>query len=67
MREPTDADWADAIALRISDEWSGKSDFPEAAESLRSVLVRLFTAHPHSMATLIGTGIIEEDYFAPLQ
>ncbi len=66
MRGPTDADWAEAIALRISDEWSGKSDFPEDAESLRNVLARLFIAHPLSMIELIGTGIIEEDYFEPL-
>ncbi len=63
MREPTDADWADAIALRISDEGSGKSNFPEDAGVLRNVLALLFTAHPHFMTKLIGTGIIEEDYF----
>jgi hypothetical protein len=66
MREPTDADWANAIASRISDEWRGKSDFPEDAELLRNVLAQALTAHPHSMAKLIGTGIIEEDYFEPL-
>lgn len=66
MREPTDADWAAAIALRITDEWSGKSDFPEDSNLLCGVLTRLFIAHTFSMKKLIGTGIIEEDYFEPL-
>ena len=30
--------WAEAIATRLSDEWDGKSEFPEDAELLRDVL-----------------------------
>lgn len=56
-------DWADAIASRISDEWSGKKEFPEDAEKLRKVLKQLFSKSPEACKELIGTGIIEEDYF----
>ena len=66
MTLPEDDDWAQAIALRLSDEWAGKSDFPNDAELLCRVLTRLFKAHPDETRKLIGTGIIEENYFANL-
>jgi hypothetical protein len=58
--------WAEAIAERISDEWSGKSDFPEDAMLLKSILKNFFQKSPDICERLIGTGIIEEDYFEPL-
>ena len=64
--QPLNGDWAEAIATRIADEWSGKGDFPDDAERLRVVLMELFAASPESVAKLVGTGIIEEDYFEPL-
>ncbi len=59
-------EWAEAIALRVSDEWNGKSDFPEDAELLRKVLIKALSAVPDECIRLIGTGIIEESYFEPL-
>ena len=61
-----DALWASAIAERLSDEWGGKEDFPEDAELLRQVLRDLFLQSPTACHRLIGTGVIEEDYFEPL-
>ena len=59
-------DFSSAIALRISDEWEGTSDFPEDALVLQKVLEKLFSENPEECEKLIGTGIIEEDYFEPL-
>jgi len=56
-------DFAAAIALRISDEWHGKSDFPEDASLMQEVLEKALTDNPEECKRLIGTGIIEEDYF----
>ena len=58
--------YAQAIAMRISDEWAGGDDFPEDAVVLRQVLAELFTKHPDACQKLIGTGIIEENYFDDL-
>ncbi|MCF7791804.1 MAG: hypothetical protein K9M56_07385 [Victivallales bacterium] len=55
--------WAYAISERLSDEWHFKSDFPEDAELLKSVLYDLLLSSPENCKKLIGTGIIEEDYF----
>lgn len=63
---PSIDDWAEAIALRISDEWAWKGDFLEDARLLQEILHKLFLAHPEECEKLIGTGIIEEDYFEPL-
>lgn len=65
-REPANRDWAAAIAQRIADEWHGASDFPEDAELLRKALSDLLELHPEYCGRLVGTGIIEEDYFDPL-
>jgi len=58
--------WAFAIAERIADEWYGKRDFPEDVALLRKFLNDSLLKSPNACAQLIGTGIIEEDYFEPL-
>jgi len=60
------SDWAKAIAIRISDEWSWRQDFPEDAGLLCEVIAKLLEENPQECSKLIGTGIIEEDYFEPL-
>jgi hypothetical protein len=56
-------DFAKAISIRIADEWNGKKDFPEDADLLQEILEKLLLMHPGECRQLIGTGIIEEDYF----
>ncbi|KFO67367.1 hypothetical protein ER57_00885 [Smithella sp. SCADC] len=58
--------WAESIASRISDEWSGKSSFPEDSELMKDVLTKALSAVPSECKKLIGTGIIEETYFETL-
>jgi hypothetical protein len=58
--------WATAIAGRLSDEWDGKPEFPEDAELLREILTKALSAVPEECMRLVGTGIIEESYFEPL-
>jgi len=58
--------FAKAISYRLVDEWHGASEFPEDAVLLRKVLERLLSDNPEECKKLIGTGIIEEDYFEPL-
>ena len=58
--------WAKAIAERLSDEWDGKAYFPEDAELLREVLTKALSAVPDECMRLVGSGIIEESYFKPL-
>jgi len=65
MNHSTD-EWARAIAERLSDKWDGKSEFPEDAELLREVLTRALNAIPDECIRLVGTGIIEDSYFEPL-
>lgn len=65
MNHSTD-EWAKAIAVRISDEWDGKAEFPEDAKLLEKVLTRALTAVPDECMRLVGTGIIEDSYFEPL-
>ncbi len=59
-------EWAEAIATRLSDEWDGKSEFPGDAEMLRDVLAKALNTVPADCMRLVGTGIIEESYFDPL-
>lgn len=59
-------DWARAIAIRITDEHPIKTDFPEDSDMLRYVLEKLFSENEWAVKKLIGTGLIEEDYFEPL-
>jgi hypothetical protein len=55
-----------AISYRIADEWDGASGFPEDAILLRKVLEKVLARNPKECKKLIGTGIIEEDYFEQL-
>lgn len=56
--------WAEAIALRISDEWTGNTvDNKEDVELLRQILENTLKTNPSECRKLIGTIIIEEDYF----
>lgn len=59
-------DWPKAIAERLADEWDGKSWFPEDANLLKDVLARVLSAFPNECMRLVGTGIIEESYFDPI-
>jgi hypothetical protein len=59
-------EWAEAIAIRLSDEWDGKSEFSEDTDLLNDVLKKVLTAFPDECMRLVGTGIIEESYFDPL-
>ena len=58
--------FATAISYRLADEWDGASEFPRDAVLLRKVLEKLLSDNPDDCKKLIGTGIIEEDYFEPL-
>ncbi len=58
--------WAEAIAERLSDEWDGKSEFPEDANLLKEVFRKALNTVPGECMRLVGTGIIEESYFEPL-
>ncbi len=55
--------WADAIANRVSDEGHGKVEYPLSSAILRYVLATLLAANPAECEQLVGTGIIEADYF----
>ncbi|MCZ7609711.1 MAG: hypothetical protein M5U17_06050 [Ignavibacterium sp.] len=56
--------WAKAIALRISDEWDGNTEGNKNdVITLRKVLEKSLIQNPNSCKKLIGTTIIEEDYF----
>lgn len=63
---PTLKDFARAISYRLVDEWDGASEFPEDAILLREILEKLLASNPEDCKKLIGTGIIEEDYFEQL-
>ena len=43
-----------------------QSEFPEDAELLKEVLIKALSAVPKECMRLVGTGIIEESYFEPL-
>lgn len=54
-------DWTRAISLRIADEWC--SDFEEDKVVLRGALEHALINTPASIKVLIGTRVIEKDYF----
>lgn len=58
--------WNNAIARRISDEWVGRLDFPSDAEKIFEVVLSGLIARPDLTEALIGSGVIEEDYFKEL-
>lgn len=64
--EITISDWAEAISARLSDEWVGNNDFQEDSVLLKDVLKVILVAFPDECMRLVGTGIIEETYFEPL-
>ncbi len=56
--------WAKAISIRISDEWSG--NYRENEDDiiiLQKVLENSLKKNPKNCKKLIGTTIIEEDFF----
>lgn len=56
--------WAQAIALRVVDEWEGNNiNNHDDVILLRSILEKLLKKNPEDCKKLIGTSIIEEDYF----
>jgi hypothetical protein len=65
LSEPI-TDWAFAVATRISDEWDGSKHFPFDAEILKNLIEQTLNENPKILRSLIGTGIIEEDYFESL-
>jgi len=65
MNQPL-ARWAEAIAMRLGDEWLGEFEFPEDAELLKEILTHALSDVPDDCILLIGTGIIEVSYFEPL-
>ena len=58
--------WAEAIAGRIADETDTAQNFPEDALLLKNVLSTLLAENPWAVQKLVGTGIIEDDYFEPV-
>ena len=67
LNEPTTSDWAKAIANRISDEWAGKEYFSEDANLICEIFTQLLVNNPTVIISMVGTGIIEEDYFELLK
>jgi len=60
--------WAEAIVLRVVDEWEGNnSNNHEDVILLRTVLEKSLKENPENCKKLIGTSIIEEDYFDELR
>lgn len=56
--------WAKAIALRISDEWDGYTkENKEDVLTLQKVIENSLEKNPEGCKMLIGTTIIEENYF----
>lgn len=58
--------FAKAISCRLCDEWDGSTEFPEDTILLRKILEKLLRENPEDCKKLIGTGIIEDDYFEEL-
>ena len=58
--------WADAVAIRIADEWSGSKEFIEDATLLKDFIKTSIQKNPSFLNSIIGTGIIEENFFDEL-
>ena len=58
--------WADAIATRIADEWSGSKGFIEDVAVLKDFIKTSIQKNPSCLNNIIGTGIIEEGFFDEL-
>ncbi len=67
MSEPTHADWVEEIASRVADEWGvGSGAFSNDVALSENVLVDALSARPDLVERLIGTYLIESDFFEPL-
>lgn len=56
--------WARAISIRISDEWDGNTKMnAQDVIILQKVIEKSLRRNPKGCKRLIGTTIIEEDYF----
>lgn len=64
--EPKPEDWADAVAIRLSSEWSRTTDNPELEELLHTVIFEAFRERPDLTMQLVGTFVVEESYFEGL-
>ena len=58
--------WADAVAIRIADEWSGSKEFIEDAALLKDFIKTSIQKNPSFLNNIIGKGIIEENFFDEL-
>ncbi len=62
----TDLDWAEAIAERLAGEWGTfMHDDPGFVTELTEVLTEALKDRPELLEQLIGSELIEEDYFEP--
>lgn len=56
--------WAKAISIRLSDEWDGNSiENEEDVKMLQEVLEESLKKNEEGCKKLIGSSIIEDDYF----
>ena len=55
--------WAAAIAFRFVDNWKEAWNYVEEAVMVEDVLTKVLAQHPEEMKKLIGTAVIEDDYF----
>ena len=58
--------WADAVAIRTADEWSGSKEFIEDATLLKDFIKTSIQKNLSFLNSIIGTGIIEENFFDEL-
>jgi len=58
--------WAKAVAERIADEWEHSKECQLSKAILISVLETVLAANPIQCERLIGTGVIEANYFEGL-
>ena len=59
--------WSEALSTRIIDEWDGSKAFTDDAETLKKLIKKALFQNPIFLKKLIGSGIIEEDYFDDLK
>ena len=55
--------WIEAIIARMLDNLQKEIDVDDM-EKLEKVLLKTFWAYPSEIVKMIGTGLIEEDYFS---
>ena len=59
--------WSEAVSTRIIDEWDGSKVFTDDAETLKKLIKKALFQNPIFLKKLIGSGLIEEDYFDDLK